>query len=468
MALVTPVLKKPQLDQNIQKNYRPISNLHFISKILEKIVAHQLVEHLNNHQLLDQLQSAYRKQHSTETALVKVKSDLLKAADDRKVSILVLLDLSAAFDTIDHTILFDLLCYRFGVNGSALQWLTSYLTNRKQTVIFDGSKSTPMPIKYGVPQGSVLGPLLFSIYTTPLGDIMQQHGIDYHLYADDCQVYVSFDPTVPGDQRSAVTRIESCIRDVRQWMSSKALKLNDEKTELSIIGNRRLLSHTSDITLNIGDMEVHPSDSVRNLGVIIDTGLTMQTHVNSVCRSCFHSIRSIGRIRSMLNYQSTKNIVQASVISELDYCNSLLYGIPQYLSNKLLRVQRTAARLISRVKKYDSITPTMKALHWLPISYRVQFKLMCLTYRCLTGDAPSYLANEVSVYQSSRTLRSSSQNLLSVPKTNLQQGSHAFGPAAARLWNDLPHGVKEAKTLTTLKKRLKTHYFISAYEGAQS
>ena len=188
-ALIRPLLKKSNLP-TIFKNYRPVSNLCFISKIIEKCVAKQVHEHASQHQLGEKFQSAYKSHHSTETAIVKVKSDILEKISKKKVTALILLDLSAAFDTVDHQILLDRLKTRFGISGIPLKWFQDYLTERHQQVVIDGSKSEPVLLKQGVPQGSVLGPLCFTYYTAPLGDICRKHNIIFHLYADDTTISV--------------------------------------------------------------------------------------------------------------------------------------------------------------------------------------------------------------------------------------------------------------------------------------
>ena len=191
-ALVTPLLKKPTLDHNSLKNYRPVSNLAFLSKILEKIVLDQLISHLETNKLSYILQSAYRAQlHSTETALHKVMNDILTDCDSGNVSLLNLLDLSAAFDTIDHSILLQRLEITFGVSGTALEWFKSYLSNRHQAVVIKGKKSSDHLLKYNVPQGSELGPVLFNLYTQPLVQEFAKFNLKYHFYADDTQLYDS-------------------------------------------------------------------------------------------------------------------------------------------------------------------------------------------------------------------------------------------------------------------------------------
>jgi len=188
-ALVRPLLKKPGLDQEVLKNFRPVSNLSFISKVIEKAVAAQLKQHLMHNDLYDPVQSAYRERHSTETALMKVHDDILRALDSGSLVALVLLDLSAAFDTIDHGVLLTRLQERYGIRGRVLCWIRSYLSSRTWSVSIEDQQSKTRPLGYGVPQGSILGPLLFILYMAPLGDLIRSHGPDNHSYSDDNQLY---------------------------------------------------------------------------------------------------------------------------------------------------------------------------------------------------------------------------------------------------------------------------------------
>ena len=179
--------------------------------------------------LMESMQSAYRCNHSTETALLRVQNDILRSMDNQKVTMLLLLDLSAAFDTVSHSILIRRLKDRIGVSGKALEWFISYLSDRKQSVCINNSHSECVNLKYGVPQGSVLGPILFTIYTLPLADVVKKHGVDYHFYADDTQLYMSFTPSSTNSDDS-VDKLKHCLTDIKNWMSKNMLKRNTDKT----------------------------------------------------------------------------------------------------------------------------------------------------------------------------------------------------------------------------------------------
>ena len=193
MAYVTPLQKKLSLDRNILKKYRPVSNLSFISKLIEKVVVKQLNEFISQERLLNINQSPYKSSHSTETALLNIQNDIALSVDSGKAVVLTLLDLSAAFDTIDHSLLYDCLHDWFGLDGAVLSWIKSYLSNRKQKIKIGDSFSEAVILPFGVPQGSVLGPLLFTLYTSPLSQVISKFNVIHHLYADDTQIYLAVD-----------------------------------------------------------------------------------------------------------------------------------------------------------------------------------------------------------------------------------------------------------------------------------
>ena len=187
-AQARPRLKKANLDDKIFKNFRPVSNLAFVSKVIEKAVSYQFIEHVDSNDLCEPLQSAYKSLHNTETALLKVQDDILNIIDQRRTVALLLLDLSAAFDTVDHELLLHRLCVHIGIRGKALAWFTSYLTGCRKYVTIRGADSSSCSVMHGVPRGSVPGLLLYLLYTTPLGGIVPNYGMMFHFYADDSQI----------------------------------------------------------------------------------------------------------------------------------------------------------------------------------------------------------------------------------------------------------------------------------------
>ena len=460
-ARIRLLLKNPGLDPDVLKHYRPMSSLPFISKVLENVVDARLERHLVINSLHERSQSAYRKFHSTESALLKVQNDILHSLDQGCISVLVLLDLSAAFDTIDHGVLLHRLEHCFGISGKPLSWMTSYLADRYQSVCVDGELSEPVLMGCSVPQGSVLGPKHYVMYTKPLGDVIRKHGLHHHFYADDTQLYISFKSKDDVAQTEALSRIESCLKDIESWMHHNMLKLNADKTKVMLFYSRHNAKSMDTISVTVGNTLIASTSHVKNLGVMFDSTMTMEKQVNNVSRSCYGQLRKIGRIRRYLSSEATKSLVNGLVTSRLDYCNALLHGLPKSLIDKLQRVQNTAARIITRTCRRSHITPVLKELHWLPIQYRIQYKILVHTYNALNDRAPVYIKEMLDVHTPIRTLRSQSSLTLVTPRIRtVTYGKRHFNHAAPSLWNALPNNIKEAKTVSTFKKLLKTHFFL--------
>ena len=201
------------------------------------MISGRLNEHLIYNSLLDPLQSAYRDKHSTETALIKVQNDILSALDVGSSAILLILDLSAAFDTIDHDILLSQLCNVYGITGNALDWFRSYPIGRIQHVVIEDSVSVDQELDFRVPQGSMLGLRIYCMYTKHVSDIIQRHGLSHHSYADDTQLYMTMDHS-NNDWRDGLARIELCVSEIREWMNRNMLKLNDDKTEFIVFTSK--------------------------------------------------------------------------------------------------------------------------------------------------------------------------------------------------------------------------------------
>ena len=397
--------------------------------------------------------------HSVETALMKVQNDILMELDNSRGVLLVLLDLSAAFDTIDHNTLLTRL-KSFGIIGNALKWHASYLQNRSQKICINGSMSEPIQLKYGVPQGSVVGPKNFTLYTQPLNNIADANGVSVHIYADDTQLYTSFDLNDPQDLISAMSRMEKCVLDMSNWMKINKLKLNDDKTEMLVICHPNMKHKMPSISLKIGDSSIEPTKSVRNLGAIFDDGMTMANHVTQVCRSMNLHLRSVGRIRKYLNRDATETIIHALVTSRLDCNNALLAGLPDVQVDRLQRLQNTAARIVTKTPKTESVVPSMQDMHWLPVKRRILYKILLYVFKAQHSLAPAYLSNLIQPYTNQRSLRSESQMLLKIPRSRLKTaGDRAFNVIGPKLWNLLPIDLKQTKSLNVFKTGLKTFLY---------
>ena len=434
-SLITPILKKPSLDKESLNNYRPISNLSLISKITERIVKSRLHDHLSNNSLYNPNQSAYTKHHSTETTLLSLHDHLINAISHQQVSCLCLLDLSAAFDTIDHSILLHRLSSWFGITDTALNWFTSYLSSRSFSVLATGSTSCLFPLTCGVPQGSVLGPILFNMYTTPLSTIVASSSLNHHLYADDTQLFISF---ISKNFLPTITHLQDTISDISSWMTSNLLSLNPAKTEFMLIGLPKQIYKILNPTLSLpANTPIPPTDSARNLGIIFDTHLTFSKQISSLTSTCYYHIRDLRRIRHCLDFKTASTIATSLVHSKLDYCNSLYLNLPNSQISRIQKLQNSLARAVTKTHKFDHITPVLKSLHWLKIEQRIHYKTIALTHDIIYNLQPSYLRKLLIIKSSSN--RSSDYLTLLRPTTcSLKISNRSFHQAAPVLWNSLP------------------------------
>ena len=327
---------------------------------------------------------------------------------------LFLLDLSAAFDTIDHENLFMILERFVGISGSALLLIKSYFSGRTQRVVIDGILTDFANLVCGVPQGSVLGPMKFCLYLLPLCAILKKHTIGYHIYADDTHLYISFNGKEP---LTSLTKLNNCISDIRVWMIKNKLKINDSKTEFIIFRSPLLKTDLSGVSISVGDSQISSSPKVRDLGVIFDNCLSLDAHISNICRSTHFHLRNIGRIRTLLTFHATAQLIHALITTRLDFCNSILYNLPNNKIERLQRIQNQAARMLTRSPRRNHITPVLRELHWLRISDRIIFKILILTHKAFHGVAPVYLCELITKYEQAtvRTSRTQDCFLLAIP-----------------------------------------------------
>ena len=462
-AEVRPKLKKEGLDPNNLNNFRPISNLPFLSKVLERVVCDQITKHLEVNDLFDPLQSAYRKSHSTETAILKIKADADRMLDEANGVCLVLLDLSAAFDTLDHGIMEKRL-ESAGLSGIVLTWIKSYLANRFQRVRMNDALSEKIPLTTGVPQGSVLGPLLFLLYVRPLGSIISRHKVHRHGFADDTQLYCKLSLTSPEEQKGDIMRMESCLQDVRKWMTENKLKLNEQKTETLIITREVDKAKAEGIKIRVGDAEINPSKWVRNLGSFLDDDLSMRKQVSTTMRNGYLQLRRISHIRKYINQDTCAKIINSTVTSRLDFQNGLLLGAKAGVIRPLQVLQNNAARLLTRTRRREHITPILRQLHWLPVKARIEFKTLVTIHLSLhQPSSPLYLRNLFAMYEPRRPLRTNPWTL-AIPQTRRQEGARSIATQGASLWNRLPEALRCPMPPERFKKHLKTHLFNNVYQ----
>ena len=260
-------------------------SLSHLSKVIEKVVALRFSDYLASQNLKEQFQSAYRRLHSTETALLRVCSDIWADLHRKKGTLLVLHDPSSAFDTTDHTILLNQLSKHYGIQGYALRWVASYLLDRKQRVVIGQATSENHTSNTGVPQGSVLGPALFSLYVQPVGDVIRRHGVKFHHYADDLQLMHTFDLNSTSLSK-AIRCLQNWIMEIREWLTSNYLKVNDQKTDFLPIVPVSTKKLINELSISVGGTLIQVVDKVKNLGVYLDNHMNMSDNTSEIVQCC--------------------------------------------------------------------------------------------------------------------------------------------------------------------------------------
>ena len=316
-----------------------------------------------------------------------------------------------------------------------------------------------------MPQGSVLGPVLFTVYTGTLVFLLDAHGVSYHFYADDTQVYIRIE-----ELDEAKHRISLLLSDIKIWMVKRKLKLNNGKTEIIIIrGNLRNATVADFGVMNFGETQLVPCESAKNLGVVFDSTLSFRPHIDAVVKACNFHIRNLYMIRDFVSRKNLIALVHSLIISKVDYCNSLLVGLPNVTLKKIQSVLNRAARLIFNLQPRIPTTTSLIELHWLPVKARVEFKICLLTYKALKFNQPSYIRELItfSPHGSALRLRSADDPYRLYEPRAVGERSFAcrsFSYTAPRLYNKLPVAIKQIECLSSFKCHLKTFFFNRAYD----
>ena len=454
-AVLIPLIKEinDTVDAEVLKNYRPVSNLLLVEKLIERVVRIKLEKHMSNNNLHSDFQYGYKKGHSTETLLIKVVNDLLISCDKQIPTIVMLLDLSAAFDTVDQEKLLQILHHDIGIEGTALKWFESFLKGRTQKVKINTSYSEESKLGYGVAQGSVLGPDLFNIYIRSLCKYLEPIKLSIFGFADDHQLLKSFLPLL--QVQALGEDIQSCFKAIANWMNNFYLKLNPDKTKFLLIMPPSMAKEICIGGTFIDGKCIRFVKSAKNLGVLLDEELSFEAQILTLVKSCFHVIRNLSRIKDFLTYEQLRTAVSAYILSKLDYCNSIYYGINSVLLNKMQYVQNSAARLLRKKGSFHQLDTNacFKKLHWLRIRERIIFKICLLVHKSLIGAAPTSLKKLLQFMSSDRTLK-----LVQLPYyTNF--GKRSFSRIGPKVWNLLPMDLRLESSTTKFKTDLKTFLF---------
>lgn len=445
-ARVTPLFKHGNRDD--VNNYRPISIISAVAKVFERLIYDQVYAYLEEHQIISKHQSGFRTIHSTVTALLEATDTWAYNIDRGKVNAVVFLDLKKAFDTVDHQILLSKLSF-YGIHGNELQWFKSYLENRTQICSINGIPSNTCTLSCGVPQGTILGPLLFLLYINDLPNCLLN--CEPRMYADD--THLTFACQTVDDMQSCLNQD---LENVYNWLKANKLTLNMTKTEFMLIGSRqRLCTLTGSPTLSINDTPVRQVTTAKSLGVTIDDKLVWNSHIEKLTKKVASGIGAIKRVRHLVP-QATLHLIYRSLVQpHFDYCNIVWGNCGVTLNERLQKLQNRAARVLT-FSNYDAdASPLLEQLGWKSLSCQQQSQRATMVFKSLHGLAPEYLCDKFDKRETLYNLRDSGNKLnVPLPRTNYYKNSFTY--SGATLWNSLPSEVRHAESLGQFKSALKS------------
>ena len=454
-AQVSPIYKDGE--RCLATNYRPISVLPTISKLLEKHISKHMYKFLSKHNLLHPAQSGFRPGHSCQTALINIVDKWLEAMDNGNVNIAVLLDLKKAFDVVDHEILLKKLNI-YGCNDSTLCFFKSYLSGRTQQVKIGNTKSKKLYVCYGVPQGSILGPLLFILYINDLPLYIKNSASD--MYADDTTIHLC-----GRDLKTLECKMQADLFEIQKWCDNNNMFINCNKTKCMVIGTRQNCNaRANDPVLYINDNILQNSPCEKLLGVKIDSHLCWGKQVDLVCSKISSRIYLLSKIKKFLNLESRKLYYSGFILPLMDYCCVIWGNCYTENLNRILKLQKRAARLILDADPLAPSAPLFQKLGWMRIEDRILYHKCILIFKCLQNNAPSYLKEKISLVSENNPyqLRNVINGDLKVPMVRNELYKKSFSYSGPYIWNNLPNSIRSVKTISAFKEKLKHHLIINS------
>ena len=452
-ARVTPVYKN-EGEINDENNFRPISVVSHIAKMIERFVSDQIIKYLEDHAFISIDQSAYLKRHSTQTSLHRVIDDWLEQIHDNSLTGACLLDISKCFDSINHEILLKNL-EMYGITGNEIDWFSSYLKNRKQMVFFQEDSSDFQEVYSGVPQGSVLGPLLFLVFINDVTNFTTE-GCALNMYADDVIIYTSAETS---DELQM--KLQLCVDNVHQWYNMNRLTVNKKKSAVMVIGSKAQLQsiNLDQFSISLDSNKIEFVNKAKYLGLLVKDDLSWDDHILQLCKTMNYYVHVLRRLNKIFPKQLLLKIYKSYVQSKLDYGLSIWGCTTEGNLDRVQRIQNFCARIMC--KNYDYINTRgidlVKSLKIQTIRQRRDYFLSVLMFKAIHGLAPHYVCNDVTMVVDVHgyNTRSSENMNLYVPKYTKEICKRSFVYKGSMLWNDLPDEVKESSSLDAFKSNYR-------------
>ena len=451
-ATVIAIHKKESIDD--PSNYRPLSILSTVSKVFERSATDQLVQYLENNKLLSKIQHAYRKNHSTTTCLSEVVNYIYKENDNGNIVGLASLDLSKAFDSIHHNLLIEKLA-KLGLANSSLGWCQSYLQERTQKTKFKNFTSTEETVTSGVPQGSILGPILFICFTNDMPEIFKNCKV--MSYADDTQLLVS-----AKSSTQLKKKLENLIQTAQKWYTENSLLLNASKTEVMLITKRKNKDKFEiEITEDGRQKRIKLKSEIKVLGVWLDEELNWNSQVNAVNKKARYAAINLNRVNQLLPFKSRMTLYNCLVASHFNYADTVWAGCSSYNQGKLQRTQNMAAKSMLGLKRRESSELALKSANLLNLNDKRKIHEAVYIQKGLAGKLPIAISEEYKHHLSLKNNRSADRMLLTIPKHKSQHYENSPLYRTIKTWNSIPQNIKDAATSTfkqTYQKHLQNCY----------
>ena len=437
-------------------NYRPISLLSIFSKIFGKLMHKRLNDFLETNNVLHNLQFGFRKKHSTAHALISLTEKIKQTIDNGNLACGVFIDLKKAFDTVNHTILLKKLEH-YGIRGVPLQWFKSYLTDRKQYVSVCGNISETLQIKCGVPQGSVLGPLLFLLYINDLAKVSEK--LTFFLFADDTNIY--YESSNISDIQKTVNKE---LNKVRKWLEANRLALNIDKTNFVIFHSPKNL-YNDQITIKFGGKKVSQETCVKFLGVLLDSSLSWKPHITELTKKLSRTVGLFCKIRHYAPLETLKMLYHGIFFPFISY-GIQVWGLtyPTYLE-KVFILQKKIIKCMTFNDIRTPSSPLFHQLELLKLDDINNLEIASFVYECINGLVPQYFENfftSLSSKHSLGTRQSKKGNLFLERQNTVQYGIRSIHYSGAKLWNSVPPEIRLLSTTKKFRSELKV-YFIKFY-----